>query len=278
MRAQLVINLRSGRARALADATREALREANIEFVEVGRPSDVVVDADCIICAGGDGTLLGAIASAISRDLPLGIVPLGTFNDLARTLGIPLDVRGAVHTIAARHERVIDAARVNGQYYVNEASIGVSSRIARLQTTELKQRFGLWGVIATAFSALRYARPVRAEVRFDGRSERMRTIQLTVANSGHFGGFLNIAGAAIDDGYLNLYSVDIESLREAFGIAYAMLTGRAFNMPGLRTLRSRRFEVVTRRPHHITADGEPAGTTPAVFEVFPKALRVFAPQ
>ncbi|MGC2129583.1 MAG: diacylglycerol kinase family protein, partial [Candidatus Aquilonibacter sp.] len=103
MRAQLVINLRSGRARALADATRAALREANIEFVEAGWPSDVVADADCIICAGGDGTLLGAIESAITRGLPLGNVPLGTVNDLARTLGIPLDVRGAVHTIAAHH-------------------------------------------------------------------------------------------------------------------------------------------------------------------------------
>ncbi|MGA7569266.1 MAG: YegS/Rv2252/BmrU family lipid kinase [Candidatus Aquilonibacter sp.] len=278
MRAQLVINMRSGRARALADATREALREANIEFVEVGWPSDIVAGADCIICAGGDGTLLGAIESAITRALPLGIVPLGTFNDLARTLGIPLDVRGAVHTIAAHHERAIDAARVNGQYYVNEASIGISSRVTRLQTTELKQRFGFWGVIATAFSALRYARPIRAEVRLDGKSERLRTIQLTVANSPHFGGFLHVDGVAIDDGCLELYSVDIRHLYQAFTIAHAMLTRRPFDVPGLRVLRSQCFEVVTRRPHHITADGEPAGTTPAVFEVFPKALRVFAPQ
>ncbi len=278
MRAQLVINLRSGRGRAYADATREALREANIEFVEVEWPSDVVANADCIICAGGDGTLLGAIDAAITRDLPLGIVPLGTFNELARTLGIPLDVRVAVQVIAARHERVIDAARVNGQYFVNEASIGISSRLARLQTPEFKQHFGFLGVIAMSFSALRYARPMRATVDFDGRSQRMRTIQLTVANSNRFGGFLKIAGAAIDDGWLDLYSVDIESVAEAFTIAYAMLTGRPFNVPGLRTLRSRRFEVVTRRPHHISADGEPAGTTPATFEIFPKALRVFSPQ
>jgi diacylglycerol kinase (ATP) len=278
VRAQLVINMRSGRARALAGATREALHAANIEVVEVEWPADVVADADCIICAGGDGTLLGAIEAAITRGLPLGIVPLGTFNDLARTLGIPLDVRGAVDTIAAGHERAIDAARVNGQYYVNEASIGISSRITRLQTTELKQRFGFWGVIATAFSALRYARPIRAEVRFEGKGERMRTIQLTVANSPHFGGFLHVEGVAIDDGYLELYSVDIRHLYQAFTIAHAMLTRRPFDVPGLRVLRSRRFEVVTRRPHHITADGEPAGTTPATFEVFPKALRVFAPQ
>jgi diacylglycerol kinase (ATP) len=278
MIAQLVINMKSGRARTHADATREALRAAGIDFVETAWPSDVVADADCIVCAGGDGTLLGAIDAAITRNLPLGIVPLGTFNDLARSLGISLDVRGAVQTIAARHERAIDAARVNGRYYVNEASIGVSSRITRLQTPELKQTFGFLAVIATAFEALRYARPIRAEVRFDGRHLRMRTIQLTVANNRHFGGFINVEDAAIDDGYFELYSVDIRNVYEAFAIAHALLTGRPFNGPGLHALRSQRFEVSTRRPHHITADGEPAGTTPALFENIPKALRVFVPQ
>ena len=277
MLAQLVINVHSGRGREHADETREALRDAGITIIETAWPSEVVPQADCIVCAGGDGTLLGAIASAITRNLPLGIVPLGTFNDLARTLGIPLDVRGAVQVIAAGRARAIDAARVNDRYYVNEASIGVSSRVTRLQTPELKQRFGVFGVIATAFAALRYARPIRAEVHFDGRRERMRTIQLTIANSQHFGGFLHVADVAIDDGYLELYSVDIRHLYQAIAIAHALLTGRRFDVPGLRTFRSRRFDVVTRRAHHIAADGEPAGTTPASFEVFPKALRVFAP-
>ena len=278
MRAQLVINLRSGRGRAFAEATREALGNAGIEFVEVAWPSEVVSGAQCIICAGGDGTLLGAIDAAIARNLPLGIIPLGTFNELARTLGIPLDVAGAAQTIAGGHERAIDAARVNGQYFVNEASIGISSRLARLQTPELKQRYGFFSVLATWFSALRYSRPMRAILHYDGQSESVRTIQLTVANSNRFGGFLNVADAAIDDGYLDLYSVDIESLYEAFTIARAMLTGHPFDVPGLRALRSQRFDVVTRRRHHISADGEPAGTTPATFEIFPKALRVFAPQ
>jgi len=278
MLVQLVINLRSGHARVYAEATREALRASGIDVVETAEPSEIVAKAEGIVCAGGDGTLLGAIDAAISRGLPLGIVPLGTFNDLARSLGIPLDVRGAVQTIAAGHERVIDAARVNDTYYINEASIGISSRIARLQTPELKQRFGFLGVIATAFTAFRYARPIRAEVRFDGRHERMRTIQLTVANNKHFGGFIDVAGASIDDGELRLYSVDIKNLYEAFMIAKAMVSGRPRDVPGLRTLHSRRFEVVTRRRHHVMADGEPAGSTPATFEVLPKALRVFVPQ
>jgi diacylglycerol kinase family enzyme len=115
-------------------------------------------------------------------------------------------------------------------------------------------------------------------VSYDGKEERLRTIQLTIANSYRFGGFLQVADAAIDDGWLDLYSVDIRNVWEAFNIARAMFAGKRREVPGLRTLRSKRFEIRTHRPHHITADAEPAGMTPAVFEVFPKALRVFVPE
>jgi diacylglycerol kinase (ATP) len=276
--AQLIVNERSRRGRELGTFVRVALRDAGIDSVEEGRPADVVDGVDCIVCAGGDGTLLSGVGAAIARGLPLGVVPLGTFNELARTLSIPLDIRGAVRTIAERCQRSIDVGRVNDTYFVNEASIGISSRVTRLQTTDLKRRFGLFGVAATTFSALWHSRPIHAEVRYDGRSEAMRTIQLTVANSHRFGGFLNVADAAIDDGWLDLYSVDIGSMREAFSIARAMFAGRRRDVPGLRVLRAARFDVFTRHDHRITADGEPAGVTPATFEVFPKALRVFAPQ
>ncbi len=277
MFAQLVINTRSRRGAQAAPAVRAALHDAGIEFAEDGWPDDVAGSVDCIIAAGGDGTLLSAIASALGRDLPLGVIPLGTFNDLARTLRIPMDVHHAVAVIADGHERSIDVGRVNGRYFVNESSIGISSRISRLQTPRLKQRLGLLAVLITAIRAFRHARPIHAEVVHADGIDRLRTIQMTIANSFRFGGFLSVADAAIDDGWLDLYSVDIENAWEAFSIGRAILEGRRKDVPGLRTLRGKRFEVRTRRPHHITADAEPAGTTPATFEILPKALRVFVP-
>ncbi len=106
----------------------------------------------------------------------------------------------------------------------------------------------------------------------------MRTVQLTVANSDRFGGVFSVGDAAIDDGWLDLYSVDIAGPREFFSVARAAFTGERRDTPGLRTLRARSFTVTTRHAHHITADGEAAGTTPARFDVLPKALRVFVPQ
>ncbi|MDP9110971.1 MAG: lipid kinase, partial [Candidatus Eremiobacteraeota bacterium] len=178
---------------------------------------------------------------------------------------------------AAGAERAIDVGYVNGRYFVNEASIGISSRISRMQTPELKQRFGFLGVLATALRAFRHSKAIDAEVLYDGKSERFRTIQLTIANSHRFGGFLSVSDAAIDDGHLDLYSVDINGFYEAFCVARALFAGKREEVPGLRTLRATSFEIRTRREHHIAADAEPAGTTPARFEVKAKALRVFVP-
>jgi diacylglycerol kinase (ATP) len=274
VRALLVINRRSRNGRRMRKQLRRELYNRGIEVVRHAlSPGDV----DCIIAAGGDGTVVRLIGRAIALDVPIGVVPLGTFNDLARTLAIPSDLGEACDVIAAGRTRAIDVARVNGFFYVNEASIGISSRLARLQTRDEKQRFGLLSFVVSALRAFRHSRPIRAEVAFDDRIERFKTVQLTVANSHHFGGFFTVGDAAIDDGWLDLYAVEINSVAQAFSIARAIFAGRRGSVPGLQSYRAAVFRVFTRRPHRITADGEPAGTTPAVFEIVPKAIRVFAP-
>ena len=273
MRVRLVLNPRSRRGRSFADAVRVALRNRGVDVAESPRPNG----ADAIVVAGGDGTLVGEIPRALERDVPVGIVPLGTFNDLARTLGIPLDVAGACDVIAAGRTRRIDAARVNGTYYVSEASIGISSRLARRQRPEEKQRFGLLAIVGSALTAVRYARAFHAEVSYGSTKERLRVVQLTVANSQRFGGFITVDDAAIDDGELDLYAVEIESAGQLFSVASAIVLGNRRLARGLHTRRATAFDVWTRRPHHISADGEPAGKTPARFEVLPGALRVFVP-
>lgn len=275
VRALLMLNPQSRRGREMAPTLREDLRRCGIETIDgtAERPGKV----DCVVSAGGDGTLTRAMAYAIDLRVPIGLVPLGTFNDLARTLNIPFDVARACATIGAGHTRAIDVARVNGVYYASEASIGVSSRIARLQTSEDKRRFGALAVIATALQAFWYVRPMRVTLSFDGESQRFKTVQLTIANSHRFGGVFNVADAAIDDGWLDLYSIEIDNAREAMSVARAVLSGKRHDAPGLRTYRSTKFHVHTHRRHRISADGEPAGVTPATFEVLPKALRVYVP-
>ena len=273
MRVRLVVNPRSRRGRLFAGAVRDALRRRGVEIAEARDVEGI----DAIVVAGGDGTLVGELPRALALGVPVGIVPLGTFNDLARTLGIPLDVEGACDVIAAANTRQIDAARVNGTYYLTEASIGISSRLARRQRPEEKQRFGLLAIVASALTAARFARPFHAEISHDGTKDRVRAVQLTVANSQRFGGFITVEDAAIDDGELDLYAVEIHGLGQLLGIAGAVVSGNRRFAQGLRTYRAKQFDVWTRRPHHISADGEPAGKTPARFEVLPGAVRVFVP-
>lgn len=232
---------------------------------------------DAIVVAGGDGTLVHQIPRAVQLGVPIGLLPLGTFNDLARTLSIPLDPKAACEVIARGRTRAIDVAQVNDVCYVTEASIGISSRLARRQRSQDKQRFGLLAILASALQAVRYARPFHAEISSERGGARVRAVQLTVANSQRFGGFITVEDAAIDDGELDCYSVEIANAVQFVTVAAAVIAGRNRSTRGLRTFRAPAFDIRTRRPHHISADGEPAGTTPARFQVLPKALRVFVP-
>jgi diacylglycerol kinase (ATP) len=273
VRAQLVVNPRSRRGARLGQRVRSELRSLGIELDE----SPHATELDAIVIAGGDGTLARQIPHALALGIPVGIVPLGTFNDLARALSIPLDVEGACAVIAAGRMRAIDVAVVNGTYYVTEASIGISSRLARRQRPRDKQRFGLLAILASLVLTARHSRPFRAQVTFNGTRETFKAVQLTVANSASFGGFITVEDAAIDDGWLDLFAVEIENVVQLFSVAAAIVAGKRRSAQGLRTFRARAFDVWTRRSHRISADGEPAGKTPARFEVLPSALNVLVP-
>lgn len=273
MHAVLLLNERSRRGRREGAAVCAALERSGVACSR--DPADA--GAEVVVAAGGDGTVIAAIPLAIRRGLPLAIVPLGTFNDLARTLGVPLGVDAACAAVAGGKTRSIDVGRVNGVHFVNEASIGVSARIARRQTPELKQRFGFAGVAWTALRGLAEARAFHVEIVYDTTRERFSTVQLTVANNARFGGFIERSDAAIDDGWLDLYSVETSSFLGALRVAAKILRRDPASGAGLRTRRARAFEVTTRHAHRITADGEPAGVTPARFELLPRALRVVVP-
>jgi diacylglycerol kinase (ATP) len=273
MRALLVLNEKARRGARDGAAVCRMLEQCGIAC---SSPSEKAA-VDIVLAAGGDGTLISCIPRAMQLDVPLGIIPLGTFNDLARTLGVPTDVEQACRAAASGNVRSIDVGRVNGRYFVNESSIGLSARIARRQTPEVKQRFGAFGVVSTALQSLFETTPFSAQIEYDGKVESFRTVQLTIANSGHFGGIIDRPDATIDDGFLDLYSVEISGWFSALSVVRKILAHDPSSGSGLRTRRAVRFVVRTNRPHHVSADGEPAGTTPATFEVLPHAVRILVP-
>ena len=108
--------------------------------------------ADCIVVCGGDGTVSAAAMAVMESGLPMGILPTGTANDLARTLGLPMDVLAAADIIVGGCERRIDLGSVNGHAFFNVASIGLSTRLAQGLQPGLKKR---WGRLGYAIAAAR---------------------------------------------------------------------------------------------------------------------------
>ena len=233
---------------------------------------------DLVIVGGGDGTLNAAVDGLIDTQLPLGILPLGTANDLARTLNIPTSLPEACEIIAKGQVQRIDLGWVNGKHFFNVASLGLSVQITQRLTKQVKRR---WGVLAYAFAAIQViwqARPFRAEIRLNGTSIPVKTIQIAVGNGRYYGGGMTVVhDATIDDQRLDLYSMELRHWWQTITLLPAMRRGRYNAGSGVRTLRGQEFEVYTRRPRPINTDGEITTYTPAQFRVIPSALAVLVP-
>ncbi len=233
---------------------------------------------DLVIVGGGDGTLNAAIAGLIDTQLPLGILPLGTANDLARTLGIPLSIPQACQVIAAGNKQRIDLGQVNHKHFFNVASLGLSVQITKQLDKKLKRRWGVFAYAMTALRVIKSARPFHAEIRLGGKSIYVKTVQIAVGNGRYYGGGMTVADdATIDDQRLDLYSLECQHWWQILLWLPAMKLGTHSGWDGVRTLQGKDFEIYTRKPHSINADGEIVTQTPAKFRLLPKAIAVFVP-
>jgi diacylglycerol kinase (ATP) len=235
--------------------------------------------AHAVVIAGGDGSLNAAAPALVKTGLPLGIIPAGTANDLARTLGLPEDMEAAADVIAAGHRRNIDLGDVNGHPFFNVASLGLSADLARQLTKETKRRFGRLGYAITALKVLTNARPFRAMIVSSDGAVRVKTLQIAVGNGRYYGGGMAVEHSAeIDDSHLDLYSLEIGRVWKLLAMAYDFRKGRHGLWQEVRASRDTAFEIRTRRPRPINADGELVTFTPARFNVLPRAVTVFVPE
>ena len=254
--------------------------------VEAGTRSSVAAairkhsdSVDIVIAGGGDGTLNAVLQGLVGSGLPLGILPLGTANDLAKTLGIPADLAKACDVIGRGYTRRIDVGKVNDVYFFNEASIGMSVALCRRLTKESKSTFGVFALLFHALQIVFAMRRFRALITLgSGEVIAHRTAQLTVGNGENFGGFVTTDEAAIDDRKLDLYSVQLTDWKEYFDALSALLRRRYDDARSVFTLHGRRYDVRTARRMRIEADGEIVSSTPAVFEIVPSAVDVLVPR
>ncbi len=286
-RALLLINRHARRGKQIKRQVVQQLQRLGIEVLPVKMPPphhlpNVIrqyqSQVDAVIIGGGDGTLNAALQGLVDTHLPLGILPLGTANDLARTLGIPPSIPHACRIIAAGQQRTIDLGWVNGHYFFNVASFGLSVQITHCLTHQVKRRWGVLAYAIAALQAISQARPLRAEIVVDEQVITTRTLQIAVGNGRYYGGGMTVVhDAAIDDQRLDLYSLEIAHWWQILALFPLLRWGFHIRQPGVRTLHGQEFTIHTRRHYPINTDGEITTTTPAHFRLLPKALTVFAP-
>lgn len=286
-RALLLVNPHSRQGQHARQQSREQLQMLGWSVLDKGSDrsedlSEIVrryrQEVDLVIIGGGDGTLNRAIAGLLDTQLPLGILPLGTANDLARTLGIPVNLTDACRVIAAEYIRRIDLGCVNDRYFFNVASLGLSVKITRQLSKDAKRR---WGVLAYALTALRVisqSRPFHAQIVCNGETYSVKTAQIAVGNGRYFGGGMSISeDATIDDQRLDLCSIEVQHWWQVLAAFPTLWKGQTLHPEWIRRLEAQEIEIRTRKPRSLNTDGEITAYTPAKFKVIPNAISVFVP-
>jgi len=287
-RALVIVNRNARSGANSVEPALAVLRAAGWTLVENPcRPDETAADVirrrapegfDAVVLGGGDGTLNGAAPGLMETGLPFGILPLGTANDLARSLEIEPDPVEAARVIAGGVLRPIDLGEVNGRLFFNVASIGFSATLAKDLGREEKRRWGKLGYALAAFRLLRRVRPFTAWITHDGVTERVRTIQVSVGNGRHYGGGMTVESTARpDDGKLDLYSLELDHWWRLLALLPYLRRGTHGQWRDVRAFSTTACEVRTRRPMPVNTDGELNATTPARFRLLPKVVRVFVP-
>ncbi len=286
-RALFIVNPHSRRGKEHSQEVRGRLAGLGLELVaeDGGADQDSAElirrhrgEIDRVVVAGGDGTLNAVVQGLVPAGLPLAVIPLGTANNLARTLEIPLTIPEACEVAVRGPRRRIDLGRVNDRYFFTTASIGLSVQITEELTGKTKQRWGPLAYGVAAVRALTRTRAFHADISWPGGSRHSRTVQIVVGNGRYYGSTLPVAAdAKIDDARLDLYSLEVRHWLEILALAPSLKRGRHGSKDSVEALRSTEFEITTVVPREINVDGEIWGNTPARFRVCAGALEVFAP-
>ena len=230
-----------------------------------------------IVIGGGDGSLHAALPAVLEAKLPLGVLPLGTANDFARSLGIA-DVQAAVEVIVSGVTRPVDVGVVNDICFLNAVGIGIGPEINRSLDKESKSSLGVLAYLIQAIKNLRRSRGMSAVIECDGAQHALRSLQITIGNGIHYGGGMTIArDARLDDGILDVLSIPPQSFWRLLLKGPAIRSGDAGRIDELQTFRASEVRVRTRKPRDVTADGEQVTRTPIECRVLTGRLQVFAP-
>jgi diacylglycerol kinase (ATP) len=245
---------------------------------------EVIEDGyEFLILGGGDGSVSSVVDFLAGRDVVLGLLPLGTANDFARTLEIPEDIEGACQAIAEGKIVDVDLGLAGDNFYVNVASVGLSVGATRALSPWLKKSTGPLAYPLAAMRAFFEHEPFSARLTFpDDDNEPVeyeRLLQIAVGNGRFYGGGMVVAPeSGIDDRTLDIYAIELGRSRDLIGVARYLKSGDFINVESVHHFRTSRVRLETDPELQINIDGELVSQTPQEFSVARNALDVLVPQ
>ncbi|MCL1920132.1 MAG: hypothetical protein FWG50_03495 [Kiritimatiellaeota bacterium] len=236
---------------------------------------------DCVAAAGGDGMVAAVAHTLIGTGTPLGILPLGTGNLVARELGIPLEIADAVGALANNpRPRPIDAMRIGGKTYLLNAGVGVNAEVIDETSRLGKSLFGRAAYVGTAVWKVLQARTHKIEITIDGEAQTHNATDVLISNCGILARALNPNGPDIraDDGLLDICVARIKTpLEYPWYYLLRWVAPKRENTISIETTARRAVSIRSNKPIVVQADGDVIGTTPVDITLLPLALTVLVP-
>ena len=289
----VILNPSAGSVRELDDLVKqiEQLPDAAVQMTtkagSAARLARTALRNGCkmIVAAGGDGTLNEVIngIQENSGQTRVGLIPLGTGNDFARTLGMPTALETALEVLRAGHSRAIDLVRVTSdkvRYFLNVSAGGFSGLVDEKLTPEMKKTWGPLAYLRSAAAALPELRAYRTTLAFENTESLTLDLYNVVVANGRYvaGGTLIAPEASIDDGMLDIILIPKGSAAELALLAAQVVVGAHLSSEAVVFRRAAKLTVNSKPGMWFNVDGELVGNEPACFEILPRALRFVVPK
>jgi diacylglycerol kinase (ATP) len=288
MRRYVIFNPAAGSV-ANVDAVRAQLRRLDSVAIRVTRRRGdaekfareaIREKCDCIVTAGGDGTL-NEVINGIGRrasKVCIGLVPLGTGNDFARSLNLPATVDENIDILLSAKTMSIDLVRVKSdrtRYFVNVSAGGFSGIVHEKLTPKIKRAWGPLAYIRSAAAALPELHAYRTDLVFDDEERLSVDLYNVIIGNGRFvaGGLPIAPDADLRDGQLDVVLIPKRPAAEMALLAAEILLGKHLSSNAIIFRRAKKIAVRSRPGMWFNVDGELVGNEPAVFQVVPRALK-----
>ena len=267
------------RVESALDASRVTFRVQRTKGLDHGAEQALraVEAGELPVVMSGDG-LLGAVGGAMAGSkTPLGVIPGGRGNDLARVLGIPDDPVEAVAIVLGGAVRKLDVGEVNGKRFLGIASVGFDSEANRIAN----ETHFLRGNLVYAYAALRALagwKPARFTIAVGEERVRLSGYSVCVANSKAYGGGMLLApDADLEDGKFDVVTIAESGKLRLLGNLPKVFKGTHVEADEVRVFRASHLELSASKPFAVYADGEHLTDLPATLRVLPRALEVLVP-